>query len=57
MASIARDPDHDPATRERLLEATLERGNALLTGFEDAHERMSDEIHALLRSARVALRG
>lgn len=54
MANIARAHGDDPETCDRLQEATLERGNALLTELEREHALASDVI-PVMRAARAAL--
>jgi hypothetical protein len=54
MANIARAHRHDPETRDRLQEATLERGNALLSEIEREHT-LSTDIIPVMRAARAAL--
>ncbi len=56
MANIARMYRDDPATRDRLQDETLARGNALLNALEDAR-MLSPELLNVLRAARTALAG
>jgi hypothetical protein len=54
MANIARAHSADRETRDRLQEATLKRGNALLSQLEREHV-LSGENVPLMRAARAAL--
>jgi hypothetical protein len=54
VANIARTHRDDPETRHRLQEATLERGNALLTELEQEHA-LSTRLRPAMRAARAAL--
>ena len=54
MTNIARSHPHDPETRDRLQAATLERGNALLTQFEQKRALSGATVPAM-RAARAAL--
>lgn len=55
MAGIARAYPHDPADRDRLQRATLERGMAMLARLEGDEASMSAELHGLVRAGRAAL--
>lgn len=54
MVKIGRAYPDDPETRERLQEATLRRGNALLNELE-RRRALSGDIAPVLRAARSAL--
>jgi hypothetical protein len=56
MANIARMYREDPETLDRLQDATLARGNALLNALED-NRTLSSELLNVLRTARTALAG
>ena len=54
MTKIARAHRDDPEQRDRLQEATLERGNALLSEIEREHT-LSSTLRPVMRAARAAL--
>jgi len=54
MTNIARAHRDDPEMRDRLQEATLERGNALLSEIEREH-LLSSALRSVMRAARSAL--
>jgi hypothetical protein len=54
MTNIARAHRDDPERRDRLQEATLERGNALLSEMEREHA-LSRALQPVMRAARAAL--
>ncbi len=54
ITNIARAHPDDSESRDRLQEATRQRGNALLTELEEGHA-LSGEIQPVMRAARLAL--
>lgn len=55
MAGIARAYRHDPAQRDRLQRAALERGMDMLARLERDKASRSAELDSLTRAARAAL--